>query len=289
MTQQGKNEAEKAFLDVIRERPDDDTPRLAYADWLNERGDPRGEFIRLQCELAKAPQNPRRAEMAAREGELLRAHQREWEKPLRDLGARGIIFDRGFPVRVDMESAAFLRNADELFVGTPIRELCLDLSAPGDIAAIAASPHLHNLTALTFFGHGTGIGDAGARALAESPHLRNLTTLSLDFTGIGDEGARALATSPHLNTLTTLSLWANAIGNEGARALAASPNLNNLTMLHLGDNHIGDEGARALAASAHQNLTGLDLSGNAVGRAASYEIQRTLHTRRQAAGEERGV
>jgi uncharacterized protein (TIGR02996 family) len=27
---------------AIREDPDDDGPRLAYADWLEERGDPRG-------------------------------------------------------------------------------------------------------------------------------------------------------------------------------------------------------------------------------------------------------
>ncbi len=41
-----------AFLQAIIERPDDDAPRLIYADWLDERGDPRGEFIRVQCALA---------------------------------------------------------------------------------------------------------------------------------------------------------------------------------------------------------------------------------------------
>ena len=38
-----------AFLQAIIENPDDDAPRLLYADWLEERGDPRGEFIRVQC------------------------------------------------------------------------------------------------------------------------------------------------------------------------------------------------------------------------------------------------
>ena len=33
---------EDAFLADIRDHPDDDTPRLIYADWLEERGDPRG-------------------------------------------------------------------------------------------------------------------------------------------------------------------------------------------------------------------------------------------------------
>ena len=35
--------ADAAFLRAIREQPDDDLPRLIYADYLDERGDPRGE------------------------------------------------------------------------------------------------------------------------------------------------------------------------------------------------------------------------------------------------------
>jgi uncharacterized protein (TIGR02996 family) len=39
---------ERPFLDAIRERPDDDAPRLVYADWLEENGDPdHARFIRL--------------------------------------------------------------------------------------------------------------------------------------------------------------------------------------------------------------------------------------------------
>ena len=38
-----------ALLEEICRDPDDDTARLILADWLEERGDPRGEFIRLQC------------------------------------------------------------------------------------------------------------------------------------------------------------------------------------------------------------------------------------------------
>jgi uncharacterized protein (TIGR02996 family) len=34
-----------AFLRMIQENPDDDAPRLVLADWLEERGDPQGEFI----------------------------------------------------------------------------------------------------------------------------------------------------------------------------------------------------------------------------------------------------
>jgi uncharacterized protein (TIGR02996 family) len=38
---------EAAFLRAIAEAPGDGAPRLVYADWLDERGDARGEYLRL--------------------------------------------------------------------------------------------------------------------------------------------------------------------------------------------------------------------------------------------------
>src|SRR4051794_27217534 len=44
----------EAFLGDIIEHPDDDAPRLVYADWLDENGNPeRAEFIRAQVRLVK--------------------------------------------------------------------------------------------------------------------------------------------------------------------------------------------------------------------------------------------
>jgi uncharacterized protein (TIGR02996 family) len=45
--------SEAPFLAAIRADRDEDQPRLAFADWLEEQGDPRAEFIRTQCELAR--------------------------------------------------------------------------------------------------------------------------------------------------------------------------------------------------------------------------------------------
>jgi uncharacterized protein (TIGR02996 family) len=42
---------EAAFLQAIRARPDDDGLRLVYADWLEECGDARAEFLRIECLL----------------------------------------------------------------------------------------------------------------------------------------------------------------------------------------------------------------------------------------------
>jgi uncharacterized protein (TIGR02996 family) len=45
-------DAEEPFLRAILAAPDDEAPRLIYADWLEERGDLRGEYLRLACALA---------------------------------------------------------------------------------------------------------------------------------------------------------------------------------------------------------------------------------------------
>ncbi|MCI0700669.1 MAG: TIGR02996 domain-containing protein, partial [Planctomycetia bacterium] len=46
------NERE-AFIEAIAAHRDEDTPRLVFADWLQENGEEdRAEFIRLECELA---------------------------------------------------------------------------------------------------------------------------------------------------------------------------------------------------------------------------------------------
>ena len=54
-----QTEAE-AFLQRIRAYPDDDAPRLVFADWLDEQGDPRGDFIRVQVALAQLEREGRR-------------------------------------------------------------------------------------------------------------------------------------------------------------------------------------------------------------------------------------
>src|SRR4051794_22790595 len=53
-----------AFLQALRDDPDDDTTRRVYADWLEEQDDPtcrlQADFIRIDLELA-AMTGPRRA------------------------------------------------------------------------------------------------------------------------------------------------------------------------------------------------------------------------------------
>ena len=48
---------ERGFMAAIVANPEDDVPRLLYADWLEKHGDPRGEFIRVQCQRARLPED----------------------------------------------------------------------------------------------------------------------------------------------------------------------------------------------------------------------------------------
>jgi uncharacterized protein (TIGR02996 family) len=46
----------EAFIESIAAQPDEDTPRLAFADWLQEHGEEdRAEYVRLSCALARRP------------------------------------------------------------------------------------------------------------------------------------------------------------------------------------------------------------------------------------------
>jgi uncharacterized protein (TIGR02996 family) len=260
-----------AFLEDIRAHPEDDTPRLIYADWLEDHDQPeRAEFIRLQCERECLPDDDERQEMLPeREWQLLDAHEQTWAAPLRGMVERWQ-FRRGFIEWVEMTADAFLEHAQPLFHLAPIRQVRLT-RAGGRLFSLASSHWLRNLTALYLWGN--HIRAEGAMTLASCPHLVNLTTLDLTDNRIGDEGAAALAASPHLTNLTALVLSENRIGDAGATALGASRSLANLTTLHLSHNNIRSEGAAALVSSAYlSNLIALFLDNNDIGdeRAAAW-------------------
>ncbi len=71
----------EAFVAAIAANPADDLPRLVFADWLDEHGDPeRAEFIRTQIRWHHADTVERKA-LDARAGELLREHWMTWFGP----------------------------------------------------------------------------------------------------------------------------------------------------------------------------------------------------------------
>ena len=68
-----------AFEAALRDNPDDLAGWCAYADWLTEQGDPRGEFMQVQLALEdESRTKDERDRLKEREKELLLAHEKEW-------------------------------------------------------------------------------------------------------------------------------------------------------------------------------------------------------------------
>ncbi|MBL8716874.1 MAG: TIGR02996 domain-containing protein [Myxococcales bacterium] len=80
---------EAALLADVYTHPDEDGPRLVYADFLEEKGDPRAELIQLQC-AEPTPANDKRVRA------LLTKHGKEWLGPLAPVLGAKCEFRRGF-------------------------------------------------------------------------------------------------------------------------------------------------------------------------------------------------
>jgi uncharacterized protein (TIGR02996 family) len=253
---------DEAFLRAVLADPDDDGPRLIYADWLEERGDVRGEFIALQCRLARLDRDdPARLAMAARVRQLLRGHEAEWARPLRGL-ADAWTFRRGFAEEVAVDARTFLAHAPALFQAAPVRRLKL-LHVGRLRRRVAACPDLARLRELDLSGN--FLGPVGGQLLT-SANLARLEVLDLDGNAMGGGGMRALTAAALPGSLVELDLSFNGLRNAGAVALAEGPSLERLRVLRLARNGIGTAGALALAASPHlEALTTLDLRGNLPG------------------------
>jgi uncharacterized protein (TIGR02996 family) len=281
---------EQELLAAVLAAPDELAPRLVYADWLQERGDPRGEFIAAQCRLRDMGPSLERDALREREQELLAAHEEEWLAELGLLMSEAS-FLCGLVEVVRLTGASLVRLAPTLRARAPVRALRL-FAEPGPLPLLGPSlralpglrllvasdvgvddEHLEELAEAEALPRLTRlvldhnrIGDRGARALAGSAWLGDLVLLRLSHNRLTASGARALGQSAHLESLAALVLDHNPLGDDGARALAEATGLPALTRLSLDSDGIGPDGARALASSsALARLTSLDLSSNVLG------------------------
>jgi uncharacterized protein (TIGR02996 family) len=85
----GGGSMREALEAALVESPDELANHMAYADWLGEEGDPRGEFIRIQLALEDESKDAaERKRLKSQETKLLKKHRAEW---LGELG--GVIID----------------------------------------------------------------------------------------------------------------------------------------------------------------------------------------------------
>jgi uncharacterized protein (TIGR02996 family) len=225
---------EDGFLQALLEAPDDDTVRFVYADWLEEQGDPRAEFIRAQCAAARMVADDHRLQaLRARERQLLAEHAREWCAPL-GLEPDQCEFRRGFVEAVEIHADRFLECPEGLFQVAPIHKIHF-LHATKRIRDLAACPWLGKLRTLDLSAN--ALRDPGAATLAASPHLSKLTGLDLGGCEVHQEGAERLASADGLQGLQVLRLAGCEIGPSGLRAILQSPGLGRVTALDVRGNH----------------------------------------------------
>jgi uncharacterized protein (TIGR02996 family) len=204
-----------AFVQDIVAHPEDDAPRLIFADWLEEQGDSashaRAELIRVQYALAELPAGDlRRPPLEQRQRDLLLAHEEQWTAPLRELGIPAWQFRRGFVERIRVHPARLIQCAAALQALVPLRELELtsevnhdDYVPVLDLEAVALLPLLEQITALDLdrlhlYSYSEIRGSLPA--LLHSPRLGRLTTLSIPQPGI----LPTLLQAPFLPRLRTL-------------------------------------------------------------------------------------
>jgi uncharacterized protein (TIGR02996 family) len=209
---------EDALLAAILAHPDEDTPRLIYADWLDEHGHPeRAEFIRLQC----APDADAAAKMRARE--LEKSKRAEWLGGLTLFpdpwaqGRRDWVFCRGFPEHLSAPISDFLDRYDESVRVPWLRFLALSYIGSEDLQNFANRPWNPRWVELTVEGPWSIRGvppdyTSWINILTRCPSVSQLRGLWLaglfDFT---PEGIELLVASPHLENLHQLHL----VGDEG--------------------------------------------------------------------------
>ena len=259
---------ERAFTEDVIAHPEDDTPRLVFADWLDDRGDAvRAEFIRLQVAIAGGGPSPA---MLQREEQLVAENLASWAADLHGI-AHEVLFRRGFVEGIELAErrdglgetlAAWSRRY-------PLRLLRLDeLGDEANLAAVAlVEDGRLDLESLDI-----DMEDEAPCAwmdrLWQSPRAASLRSLLIEHESGPEEWERlveriAAAPGPLAN-LRELGLGfgtvSDSLAERALEALIASMGFPNLEKLHVPFSRFGTEAAAMLGASrCWQRLTHLDL------------------------------
>jgi len=158
----------KALENAILANPEDLGAHAAYADWLIEQGDPRGEFIQVQLALEDPKKSAKeRKELAEREEKLLEAHRDKWLGDLAELFSEGeseAEFARGWLATVEvpdltvamsraLAKAPLARLARRLAINGTAYEDAGDYEEGDDIPEDTEDPSLHVLARSNILGN----------------------------------------------------------------------------------------------------------------------------------------
>jgi uncharacterized protein (TIGR02996 family) len=302
------------FLRAIADRPRDDTPRLAYADWLDENGrSEQAAFIRTEIDIYRRPEwdaERIRYIPAPHDPLLSQVPVHPWADEYRGgVPAKFLLgglprIRRGFPwcFRVTSKSL-FLPEADPGGCRQPVERL--EFIKPPDLRQLAASPWLARVAEIEFetgpyagtdltpflndpraggleqlaFSYGSLTAD-GAAAVFGSAVAPNLTRLHFTYQNgkVGRAILNGLRTLPTPNRLRGFRLECGGLETHFLRMLAAQPLPPNLVNLSLSTNRLSaDRVTDLIEGAALANVRVLDLSGNAIGNAGAAALAASPH------------
>ena len=251
---------EEALLAAIAAHPEEDTPRLVYADWLDEHGQPlRAEFIRVQVEVSRVETLPRidinrHVDLYRRQHDLLENHRGELLEPLSLPREALVEFERGFPCEVTFTVRTFLRNQLRLADVRPLPRVVIAdsvhrvlslfdrraglLLARESVAAIRTREDRRNAR---------GASRTGEFIVPQGSPWPRLDELDLSGCRLGDMMAASLLRAKTFPALADLDVSANGLTDVVVTSLLDSGLASQLKRLILGGNAISDEGAIELA------------------------------------------
>jgi uncharacterized protein (TIGR02996 family) len=256
---------EKALLAAIWEHPYEDTPRLVYADWLQEQGGDantaRAEFIRIQCERARLDEDaPESGALLEREARLLEAHLNLWLAPLPPAVRLYGPFERGFPylsLGRELSTIQLEKVPKRRVQAAPLWEVGVRAGNSDRIVPLSSVANLRRIGKLSL----RGVDRRGElfSALDPSAGTGNVGELNWVASESGAEVFHALARPEVLPRVQRLRVHA-VLDEVAAAALARSPLAGRLTRLAV---PLTGASARALFASdTFARLTDLDVVVN---------------------------
>lgn len=246
-----------AFNRAMLDNPDDDLPRLVFADWMDEN-----------CPDVEV-------NAAVRQSITTEDQQADWPGQRESRGVR-FAFVRG-RVRLRVESSVRptqrrrLRTAWEaVWRAGWVESLFLGIARYDLIHSWFRDAPTEGVREVAVVGH--ELFGSQLTSLLASPRLVRVTSLGLVAWRFPPDFVDALVESDVITRLQSLTIHGNSFGFEEFAVLVVSPRLAGLEEFNVIDSALGDEGAALLASMPHlANLKSLifrDRAVTAVGAAA---------------------
>lgn len=240
------------FLRAVAANPADNLPRLVYADFLEETGEPshvaRAHFIRGQIALAGMVEDSLEERRLNRElGKLFAIYHRQWvaDSPAPLQESKGFDYHRGFVKRISLREDELAIQGEEAFEIAPI--FVLFLVSNGSLTSAESFDRfafLERILTLRLFltgpngSNGEPERNAFLSRILATRVWSNISELDLSDNPIDDAFLvrllGGLPTSPFAAKLRKIDLgYCHALTDAGASALASARGLENLESLAL--------------------------------------------------------